>query len=105
MAKYETEISKDDWIEIDPSTLSDRERHLLEVSRAAYKAAKAAREQFEQAVRESDAPGTKTVFGYRFGKISIATVAATEEKARKAGKAAMSLSQYRAMLQAQGRQN
>jgi hypothetical protein len=82
------------WVEIDPSTLEAGMKAGYDKYKAQYRAMKEAREMFEQGMNdEAELPeGKRLVFGYNFGKLSVAVVNAEVVKSK--AKPAQSLSQY-----------
>ncbi len=83
------------WMEIDPSTLNATTLKAYTAYVAARKEANEARKSFETAIA-SDAKmqdGKRMVFGYNFGKLSIAIVDG-EAKANKPTKPKLSLADY-----------
>jgi len=87
--------AKPDWTELDPTTLNGALRLKYEKLLEARKAAAIAKAAFEDAMNEAAAPGQglRLVFGYNFGKLSIAVVPADRPKARTT-KAAVSFADY-----------
>ena len=83
------------WIEIDPSTLTGDAAKHYHAYKAIYKQMKEAREAFEGEMNElADCPaGKRLVFGYNFGKLSVAMVE-DDRKAKTKTACAQSLSQY-----------
>lgn len=83
------------WIEIDPATLPEGVRKDYEAYKEEYRLAKIARETFEEALRaQANVPeGKKLVFGYNFGKLSVAIVD-DDGRRKSAGKSAVSLSAF-----------
>jgi hypothetical protein len=98
MAKQDRSELK--WVEIDVESLEDTQRIAYDDYKAAYKAMKSARECFEEEMQSLAPEGKRLVFGYNFGKLSVAVTEKAVEKA-KAGK--QSLSQYLAGMQNSGR--
>jgi hypothetical protein len=92
------------WIELDPASLSDVAREAYAAYKATYKQMKTDREWFETCVSEAaELPeGKRLVFGYNFGKLSVAVVD-DDRKAKPAAKSPQSLSAYLAGMQANGR--
>lgn len=92
MAKRESNAV---WIEIDPTTLSAEVKKDYDSYKEEYRLAKIAREAFEESMRASvEVPaGKRLVFGYNFGKLSVAIV---EDDGKRSGttKSAMSLSAF-----------
>lgn len=74
MAKQVTKLAKEDWHTIDPNSLPPSIKAAHDAYKAAYKAAKEAREGFEALMSKAidPAPGKRVVFGYNFGKLSVA---------------------------------
>jgi hypothetical protein len=97
MAKDRSELK---WVEIDVESLEDTQRIAYDDYKAAYKAMKSARECFEDEMQSLAPDGKRLVFGYNFGKLSVAVADKVEEKP-KAGK--QSLSAYLAGMQNSGR--
>ena len=83
------------WIEIDPATLPESVRKDYEAYKEEYRLAKIAREAFEEGLRaQANVPeGKKLVFGYNFGKLSVAIVD-DDGRRKSAGKSAVSLSAF-----------
>jgi hypothetical protein len=92
-----------EWIVIDPTTLGDDTQLAYMTYKDAYKAMKAMREAFEQSMASAvELPaGKRLVFGYNFGKLSVAVVEDERKPVAKAG--AQSLSSYLASMQVKGR--
>lgn len=84
MAKA-TFATKLEWIEIDPSSLAPEYRQAYEAYKAAYRAAKEARNAFEQSMQTEAPSGKRLVFGYNFGKLSMALDDAKDAPKAKAG--------------------
>ena len=82
-----------EWTQLDPSTLSPELRKAYDVFRDAARHANSLREAFERAMTVAIDPleGEKVVFGYRFGKLSLAIAPA--DKPRKPS-AAVSLADF-----------
>jgi hypothetical protein len=101
MAK--TQRTDAQWITIDVDTLTPHIGRAYEAYKAAYKAMKDARAKFEEDMAlEADLPvGKRLVFGYNFGKLSVAVVEDDRKPVAKAG--AQSLSSYLASMQVKGR--
>lgn len=72
------------WTQIDTETLNATATAALAKLRAANEAARAAREQFEAIITDliDPADGERVIFGYRFGKLSLAIVPADKPKAK-----------------------
>ena len=92
MAKPRIEAN---WVEIKPETLNGDAASLYNSYKVAYRIAKAMREKFENEMQElAGLPeGKRLVFGYNFGKLSVAVVD-DDRKAKVAGKSAQTLSQF-----------
>ena len=72
-----------DWKTVDVTTLPAIVQEDYRQYKAAYAAAKAKREVFENALRKSKArPGQRMAVNYNFGKLSIAWTAATDAPPR-----------------------
>ena len=82
-----------EWTQLDPSTLSSDLRAKYDAYRDAARHANALREAFERAMTVAIDPldSEKVVFGYRFGKLSLAIAPA--DKPRKPS-AAVSLADF-----------
>ena len=82
-----------EWTQLDPSTLSPDLRAKYDAYKEAAKAANTLREAFERAMTVAIDPldNEKVVFGYRFGKLSLAIAPA--DKPRKPS-AAGSLAEF-----------
>lgn len=91
------------WQTIDPSTLPAPIAKQYENYKSAYREMKAEREAFETAMRDlAPAPqGKRLIFGYNFGKLSVALVDA--EPAKADAKGTLSLSTFLASQSAQGK--
>lgn len=74
--------SEPDWINIDPASLSPDLAAALDAYRAASKAASDLRKAFEDAMTLAIDPldTERVIFGYRFGKLSLAIVPAEKPK-------------------------
>lgn len=93
------------WTEIDPRTLDDGLEKAFDAYKASYRQTKALREAFEAAMREQAAlpEGQRLVFGYNFGKLSVAVVEDTS-KPKAPAKPKLSLGEYLAQQRAMGRE-
>lgn len=69
MAKQEA-----NWVNIDIDSLHDEARNAYEAYKASYRAMKAQREAFEGTMSEDIPQGQRMIFGYNFGKLSVAVV-------------------------------
>lgn len=76
MTKAKDILAKTDWQTLDPETLPTSVAKQYLRYKEAYREMKADRDAFEQAMRElAPAPqGKRLVFGYNFGKLSVALV-------------------------------
>lgn len=97
-------MAKDaEWMTIDASTLSPAIAKAYAEYKEAYRMAKALREDFEKAM--SDAAGLnggkRLIFGYNFGKLSIAVVD-DDRKPSKAKQSTLSLADFLARQEASG---
>lgn len=89
------------WVNIDIDSLSPDQRKAYETYKNAYRAMKALREEFET-VMGSDIPqGQRMIFGYNFGKLSVAVVE-DDRKVAKAKAQTQSLSQFLAQAKSHG---
>lgn len=91
------------WINIDIETLGETERKAYDAYKASYQAMKAARSQFEQGLEASAklAVGTRMIFGYNFGKLSVAVVE-DDRKVAKPKATTQSLAEFLRSAQANG---
>lgn len=91
------------WQTIDPDTLPVEIYNAYSAYKAAYADMKAVRVKFEQMMaKQVAAPsGKRLVFGYNFGKLSVALVDA--EPAKADAKGTLSLSAFLASQSAQGK--
>lgn len=91
------------WQTIDPETLPSAVSKQYARYKETYKEMKADRDAFEQAMRDlAPAPaGKRLVFGYNFGKLSVALVDDTDKPAT--AKGTLSLSAFLAGQTAQGK--
>jgi len=92
------------WTVIDTETLSVDHKVAYDMYKAAYKAMKEARTVFEDEMQSAvELPvGKRLVFGYNFGKLSVAVVDDDRKAAPKAN-APQSLSSYLAGMTQKGR--
>lgn len=101
MAKTQSEAQ---WQEIDVDTLSDGLRTAYEVYKEAAREAAKLRTEFEAQMNaelaEALPQGTKCVFGYRFGKLSMAVV---KDEAKPKAQGKQSLGDYLKGMQSAGR--
>lgn len=92
-----------DWITVDPNTLDAADLARFTEYKEAYKMMKAAREAFENGMQASVPEGERMIFGYNFGKLSVAIVADDRKPAK--AKATVSLADYLAARAASGLAN
>jgi hypothetical protein len=94
---------KAEWQTIDVDTLNEGQREVYDNYKVAYRHMKACREVFEARMTEdAQLPsGQRLVFGYNFGKLSIAAVADDRKPAAKS--APQSLSAFLASAATSGR--
>jgi len=92
------------WIEIDPSTLDGDVLKAYKGYKDLYASMKAQRTAFEDAMAASAGvpEGKRMVFGYNFGKLSVAIVD-DDRKTKGPAPAKLSLSQFMAMQGAMGK--
>lgn len=89
MAKARTDAV---WTEIDPTTLPSEQGALYAEYKRIYAQSKAAKEVFEASFAPAAPAGKRFVFGYNFGKLSMALVEDDRKSAQP--KATLSLAQY-----------
>jgi len=92
------------WTVIDADTLADEQRFAYDEYKAKYRLMKEAREHFENHMQSAvELPaGKRLVFGYNFGKLSVAVVDDDRKPTAKAN-APQSLSSYLAGMAQKGR--
>lgn len=90
------------WTEIDPETLPAAQAAAYAEYKALYRKMKACREAFEASFQSAAPEGKRFVFGYNFGRLSIA-VADDDKRARKSAQPKASLADYLAAQAASGR--
>lgn len=95
-------MTKPNWINIEPSTLSAEQQTKYETYKSQYRVMKAAREDFEASMQVGTPEGQRIVCGYNFGKLSVALVE-DDRKPKAQAKAPVTLAQYLAMQIASGR--
>lgn len=89
------------WIEIDITTLQDDQLKAYDTYKMIYRDMKAARERFEQLMSRDVPEGERMIFGYNFGKLSVAIV--PDDRAPKKAKASpQSLADYLASRHGSG---
>ena len=100
MAKDSTAV----WSEIDPSTLPEQIKHAYVYYKDMYRAMKEQRQSFEEAMTNAaELPqGKRVIFGYNFGKLSVAIVD-DDRKPAKAAPAKQSLADFIASQASAGR--
>lgn len=98
MAKTEA-----NWVNIDPATLTDELQAKYQAYKEAYRFMKSEREAFEEAMAKAGevAEGKRMVFGYNFGKLSVALVD-DDRKPSKPKASQMTLAQFMAQANASG---
>lgn len=89
------------WVTIDPTTLSPEQQDTYAKYKALYREMKNAREIFESEMSQDVAAGERMIFGYNFGKLSIAIVP-DDRKPAKAKQSTQSLAGYMASRTAAG---
>lgn len=99
MAKHDTQA---EWFEIDPATLPTETKSHYDNYKALYRDMKAKRDAFEEAMQAGVPEGSRMVFGYRFGKLSVAIVP-DDRKAKAAAKSTQSLAEFLASQAQSGR--
>lgn len=82
------------WLNVSLDDISIQARHQYEQYKAAYRLMKEAREAFEGTMTRDNpvATGQRLVFGYNFGKLSLAVVA--DDQPRKQAKPKQSLADF-----------
>lgn len=88
------------WVNIDPATLSTEDRANYEAYKVAQRAAAELRTAFEAGMNAKAPQGKRMVFGYKFGKLSVALDDAKTDKP-KAPAGGLSLADF-LKAQAQG---
>lgn len=93
-----------EWMTIDPDTLPAHHAALYAEYKALYRKMKEAREKFEETVNEAAKlpEGKRLVFGYNFGKLSMA-VAEDDKRRARAAEPKASLADFLAAQAATGR--
>lgn len=82
MAKFEIKL---DWTQVDVNTLDTGDRASYEAYKSAYRTMKEAREAFESGMQANAPQGKRLVFGYNFGKLSVALDDAKDAPKAKSG--------------------
>lgn len=96
MAKQEA-----NWVNIDIDSLDNHRKSAYEAYKRAYKVMKEHREQFETAMAQDIPQGQRMIFGYNFGKLSVAIVE-DDRKVAKPKAQTQSLSQFLAQAKSHG---
>lgn len=96
MAKQEA-----NWVTIDVETLSDVQQMAYDEYKTSYRKMKANREAFEAEMSAGVPAGKRMVFGYNFGKLSVALV--DDDRKAKAKATTASLADFLALAGANGR--
>lgn len=98
-------VAKQDanWVNIDIDTLDTQTLNAYQGYKASYKTMKECREVFERAMAEAAKlpQGQRMIFGYNFGKLSVAVVE-DDRKVAKPKAATQSLSEFLKSAQAHG---
>lgn len=90
------------WTEIDPETLPAAQAAAYAEYKALYRKMKAAREGFEASFQAAAPEGKRFVFGYNFGRLSIA-VADEDRRTKRPAQAKASLADFLAAQKQSGR--
>lgn len=85
------------WVEIDPASLNPDQAQAYAAYKDAYRKMKELRVGFEAMMSRAVPQGQRMIFGYNFGKLSVAVVA-DERKETKARTPKLSLSDYLANM-------
>lgn len=96
MAKQEA-----NWVNIDIDSLSGEQLDAYKTYKDAYRIMKAQREAFEQIMGKDIPQGQRMIFGYNFGKLSVAVVE-DDRKVAKPKATTQSLSDFLAQAKAHG---
>jgi hypothetical protein len=93
------------WQEVDPTSLSTKAQKAYNEYKRLYREAKAARESFEEQVNdEAGLPAShRVIFGYNFGKLSMAVVEGEAKAKAKPVAPKLNLAQFLAAQAGQGR--
>lgn len=89
------------WTEIDPDTLHPDTLEAYKSYKQAYAEMKRIRQGFEDHMQSYAPEGKRLVFGYNFGKLSVAVTEAKAEKAKPQAK--QSLADYLSGMSQSGR--
>lgn len=94
---------KANWTEIDAGELEDSLKQAYDLYKLAYREMKEARGAFERAMANAaQVPiGKRMVFGYNFGKLSVAIV--DDDRKPSSAKPKLSLAEFMQQQQANGR--
>lgn len=98
MAKHNNDAA---WIEIEIDTLNAGQAAAYRQYKQMYAEMKAQRQAFEALMAEGVPAGERMIFGYNFGKLSVAIVP-DDRKPAKAAQAKQSLAEYLAGRKASG---
>ena len=85
------------WVEIDPASLNPDQAQAYAAYKEAYRVMKANRVGFEASMSRGVPEGQRMIFGYNFGKLSVAVVA-EDRKEAKARTPKLSLADYMANM-------
>jgi len=88
------------WLNVLEDDLTAEQSQAYADYKTAYKQAKALRQSFEGLMAVGTPAGQRMIFGYNFGKLSIAVVA--DDKPRKAKPVQQTLAQYLAAREGMG---
>lgn len=89
------------WVELDPASLDAGQSAAYEEYRRLRKLAGAAKGAFEQTMQVAIPQGQRMIFGYNFGRLSVAVVA-NDRPEVKPKATAKSLGDYLATMSARG---
>lgn len=96
MAKQEA-----NWVTIEVASLDDDRLNAYNNYKMAYQTMKAARQRFEELMGQDIPQGQRMIFGYNFGKLSVAVVE-DDRKAPKPKATTQSLSDFLVSAKAHG---
>jgi hypothetical protein len=88
------------WVEIDAEALAIDQRQAYDEYKAAYRDMKVLRTEFERSMGQALPEGKRMIFGYNFGKLSVALV---EDDRKPAKPAKQSLAEFLASQAEAGR--
>lgn len=89
------------WVNIDIDSLSGEQLDAYKAYKDAYRTMKASREAFENIMGRNIPQGQRMIFGYNFGKLSVAVVE-DDRKVAKPKATTQSLSEFLAQAKAHG---